>query len=699
LGEEERRDLALRAKRKGGWWIVNITDILSLLGDPQRALSMFPNPSVWPTLAQDALRGYQVYNIALILGGLLFLLGAASSVIAYQTGRGFKPLLNLLIVSLAGSLFVGEPLSDCMPNTGYPCIVDKRVELVNPATSNISYTVETLNFSSALNQGDTYVLRDDMRQPSSQAMVVALPPYVRYEYGEPLPKLWGQLEGLWHQLAEGSNLALASSLAKYQDQIREQKELLVKLFVVNLGLGAAGLLSDATFTNLVTNLGQRMTSRTVRGAFGVALLGGAGQTLSTGIAILTETIKMVAALLALVPIFIVLSYGFIVSLSGFVFYLVAFLFPLFVGVAAIWGVAAIFAPLRLALVSLLIPTVVSPIVGASLHMIYGYNQSVEEFLSTVDTPEKKTLLDELPMVSDPMASFVASELTRTVAMQLKNTALCLSPYFQRQENGRYVYVQPSQTASPVSYGKCYQNDKVSPTGFSLGGSRPTGADAMSYPIWELRGDLTQFYNDLMSYLNHTPETVGVIDLTSPLKLRALLRLAKTYNIPLSLPEDSNTYAVTLEAHLRDVIARQNLNLTIPQGSVKNALRKLGADINLANVVPDNLKSKFTYSDGGGNQSSLLDGTGGTPSYAWNTVRRVALATEAGISQSELNAAGASQAALSLIVSTAVSMAISLAVIGALWNMSGMVYQATVNGAQGVVEAPGLSHLGGLFRVR
>jgi len=91
--------------------------------------------------------------------------------------------------------------------------------------------------------------------------------------------------------------------------------------------------------------------------------------------------------------------------------------------------------------------------------------------------------------------------------------------------------------------------------------------------------------------------------------------------------------------------------------------------------------------------------GGTPSYAWNTVRRVALATEAGISQGELNAAGASQAALSLLVSTGVSMAISLVVIGALWSMSGMVYQATVNGAQGVVEAPGLSYLGGLFRVR
>jgi hypothetical protein len=677
---------------------VNIADILALLGDPQRALSIFPNPGVWPTLAQDALRGYQVYNIALILGGLLFLLGAASSVIAYQTGRGFKPLLNLLIVSLAGSLFVGKPLSDCMPNTGYPCIVDKRVELVNPATSNISYTVEKLDFSKAQTYGDTYVLPDVQRQPSSQAMAVTLPPYVRYEYSEPLPKLWGQLEGLWRQLAEGSNLALASSLAKYQDQIREQKELLVKLFVVNLGLGAAGILADSTFTNLVANLGKNMTSRTARGAFGVALLGGAGQTLSTGIAILTETIKMVAALLALVPIFIVLSYGFIISLSGFVFYLVAFLFPLFVGVGAIWGVAAIFAPLRLALVSLLIPTVVSPIVGASLHMVYGYNQSLEDFLSTVDTPAKKDLLDELPMINDPMASFVASELTRTVAMQLKNTALCLSPYFQRQENGRYVYVQPAQTASPVSYGKCYKNEDVSPMGFSLRGTVPApppGPDAASYPIWEFQGNLTQFYNDLMSYLNNTPETIGVIDLTSPLKLKALLRLAERYKIPLSLPKDRDTYAVALEAHLRDVIARQNVNLPIPPGSVKNALGKLGAGINLSKVPP-NLQSAFTYNNGGGN---LLDGTEGTPPYAWNTVRRVALAAEAGISQGELNAAGASQAALSLIVSTAVSMAISLAVIGALWSMSGMVYRATINGAQGVVEAPGLSYLGGLFRPR
>jgi hypothetical protein len=440
-----------------------------------------------------------------------------------------------------------------------------------------------------------------------------------------------------------------------------------------------------------------MTSRTAGGAFGVALLGGAGQTLSTGIAILTETIKIVAALLALVPIFIVLSYGFVISLSGFVFYLVAFLFPLFVGVGAIWGVAAILAPLRLALVSLLIPTVVSPIVGASLHMIYGYNQSIEEFLSTANT-RGKDLLDELPMVSDPMASFVASELTRTVAMQLKNTALCLSPYFQRQENGQYVYVQPAQTASPVSYGKCYQNDKVSPTGFFLGGVLPAGADATSYPISMFQGDVTQFYNDLMSYLNHTPETIGVIDLTSPLKLKALLRLAKRYNIHLSLTAYSNRYADTLEAQLRDVVAKQNVNLPIPQGSVKRALDKLGVKINLNNV-PDNLKGKFTYRDGSGSQTILLDEVGGTPSYAWNTVRRTALATEAGISQGELNAAGASQAALSLLVSTAVSMAISLVVIGALWSMSGMVYQATVNGAQGVVEAPGLSYLGGLFRMR
>ncbi len=681
---------------------MNIADILSLLGDPQRALSMFPNPGVWPTLAQDALRGYQVYNIALILGGLLFLLGAASSVIAYQTGRGFKPLLNLLIVSLAGSLFVGKPLSDCVPDTGYPCIVDKRVELVNPTTSKISYTVEELDFSGAGRQNDTYVLPDAMRRNTQKEMEVTLPPYVRYVYGEPLPKLWGPIEGLWRQLAEGSNLALASSLAKYQEQIREQRELLVKLFVVNLGLGAAGLLADATFTNLVTSLGKYMTSRTASGAFAVALLGGAGQTLSAGIAILAETIKIVAALLALVPIFIVLSYGFIISLSGFAFYLVAFLFPLFVGVAAIWGVAAIFAPLRLALVSLLIPTIVSPIVGASLHMIYGYNQSLEEFLSTVDTPEKKGLLDELPMVSDPMASFVASEVTRTVAMQLKNTALCLAPYFQRRENGQYVYVQPAQTASPVSYGKCYQ--KVFPTGFSLGGGDPlpAGVDAASYPIFQLQGDqevLTLFYNDLMSYLNNTPETVGVIDLTSPLKLKALLRLAKKYNIFLSLTPDRNQYASTLEAHLKEVIAKQNLNLTIPPGSVRRALDKLGSEINLNNV-PNNLRGKFTYSDGGGNPSSLLEEEwSGSPHYAWNIVRRVALATEAGVSQSEVNAAGASQAALSLIVSAAVSMAISLVVIGALWGMSGMVYQATINGAQGIIEAPGLSHLGSLFRLR
>lgn len=681
---------------------MNITDILSLLGDPGRALSMFPNPSVWPTLAQDALRGYQVYNIALILGGLLFLLGAASSVIAYQTGRGFGPLLNLLIVSLAGSLFVGAPMRDCIPGTGYPCIVDKRVELVNPTTSRISYTTEKLDFSNATQRGETYTLADDKRRIDKKEATVTLPPYVRYEYKEPLPKLWGQLEGLWRQLAEGSNLALASSLAKYQEQILQQRELLVKLFVVNLGLGAAGILADAAFTNFVASVGKSMPSRTAAGAFGVAALGGAAQTLSTGIAILTETIKIVAALLALVPLFIVLSYGFVISLSGFIFYLVAFLFPLFVGVAAIWGIAAILAPLRLALVSLLIPTIISPIVGASLHMIYGYNQSVEEFLSTADKPETKTLLDELPMVSDPMASFVASELTRTVAMQLRNTALCLSPYFQRQENGRYVYVKPAETASPVSYGKCYRNEDVSPPnspneGFILREPPPPAPDAASYPIREFRGDLTQFYNDLMSYLNHTPETIGTIDLTSPLKLRSLLNLAKRYDIRLSLPSDQNIYATTLEAHLRAVIARQNANLPIPPRSVEGALSKLGKKIDLGKV-PKDLEKKFS-SDGKGSPPILLDEVGGTPSYAWNTVRRMALATEAGISQSELNAAGASQAALSLLVSTAVAMAISLVVIGALWSMSGMVYQATVNGAQGVVEAPGLSYLGGLFRVR
>ncbi len=675
---------------------MNITDILSLLGDPGRALSMFPNPSVWPTLAQDALRGYQVYNIALILGGLLFLLGAASSVIAYQTGRGFGPLLNLLIVSLAGSLFVGAPLRDCIPGTGYPCIVDKRVELVNPTTSGISYAAEKLDFSNVTPGRDgTYVLRDDQRQITPKTVTVTLPPYVRYEYREPLPRLWGQLEGLWRQLAEGSNLALASSLAKYQDQIRQQRELLVKLFVVNLSLGATSLLADNTFANYVANIGKSMPSRTAAGAFGVAALGAAGQTVSTGIAILTETIKIVAALLALVPLFIVLSYGFVISLSGFVFYLVAFIFPLFVGVAAIWGVAAILAPLRLALVSLLIPTIVSPIVGASLHMIYGYNQSIEEFLSTANKPERRDLLNELPMVSDPMASFVASELTRTVAMQLRNTALCLSPYFQRQENGRYVYVRPSETASPVSYGKCYEN--VSPGGFSLGGPFPFASEATSYPIREFSGDLTQFYNDLMSYLNHTPETIGTIDLTSPLKLKALLRLAERYKIHLSLPPHQSTYATTLEAHLTAVIARQKANVPLSPGSVERALNKLGKKIDLGKV-PDDLRKKFS-SDGKGNPPIFLDEVGGTPSYAWNTVRRMALATEAGISQGELNAAGASQAALSLIVSTAVAMAISLVVIGALWGMSGMVYQATVNGAQGVLEAPGLSYLGGLFRVR
>lgn len=344
-----------------------INQILSLLGNPAQILGLMPHPVIWPTLIQDTLRAYQAYAIAYYLGIFLLLLGILSGLLSYMSGlKGGGVFLNMFIMGSLWLTLTAPPQNDCLPDTGYPCVVAKSVSLENPTTDKITFAKETLDFSGVIPNGTVYKINDKDRNLTVKESYINLPPRVVYTYENPLPSIWSVIEGLWWHSATTANTALVSSLAKYQDGIDQARNQLMTLATAAFALNATASFGDALLRQAMFFLGTKWPRRP-----GLASLfvGGVSQAGSTGLAIVTETFKALAVALALTPLAIILTYGFIVAASGFVFYIAVFLFPIFVGLGALFGLRPILIPLQLMLVSILVPIIVSPYGDQSPHGI------------------------------------------------------------------------------------------------------------------------------------------------------------------------------------------------------------------------------------------------------------------------------------------------------------------------------------------
>lgn len=668
-----------------------LNQILSLLGNPEAALNLFPNPASWPILLQDALRSYRVHEIAYALGALLLLLGAASTVMSYMTGfKGAKVFFNLLLVGLLWGALTAPPKNDCLPDSGYPCVVQKEVELVNPAGEKIPYIQEQLDFSGAKGGGDYWVLPDDKRAIAQKEATSAIPPYIRYQYKTPLPPLWAGAEGLWWTLSGTANRSLQSTLLRYQEEIQDTRTRLLALVKTAFTINMAGTLTDAA-VNLAVFKG--LTSKSAVGKASAILLGGAtGQMTNTGIAMITELFKSVAVIMALAPLTLILTYGFIVSLAGFAFYVSIFLFPIFIGLGALFGAQTVVFPLRLILVSLLVPVLVSPLVGTSIHMTYGYNTALKQFL---ETSADKGALAEVPMKDDPVSAFVGSLVLQAMAKQAFNAYLCMRPYFEKTTGGKYQYTgnpdRKSVTYPDGGIKTCYLDNGSGflmwPPAYAEAPGTKEVSVLLSVPLAggkNLPASPEDFFVRLAAYTNDG--AASMLDLTSPLKLKQLRNLINDYGLVFYLP--GNTPSLLAEA-IRGANIDPKVKDTFTEAKIRNAYFNLGKEMD-----PNNVKSfKEELGQFKAKESGIYSSD---PPAALHVLDRYILADRLGLDNTAIGNGGLAQTALAFFVSSVVSLALSLIVIGATWGLMGAAFGAAVRGGDTVIEAPGLAGFSGIM---
>lgn len=692
-----------------------LSQILSLLGNPQSALGLMPNPASWPVLMQDAMRSYRVHEIAYWIGILFLLLGAASSVLSYMTqARGAKVFLNLLLVGVLWGALVQKPQNDCLPGSGYPCVVQKKVYLENPnANANlgwVTYAKETLNFGNVSpDSNGRFVLKNEHRNIKVVQEAGILPPYIRYEYAQSLGPIWSMVEDLWWTLSRGANTNLMASLLSYQKEIVLTRQQLLSLVKTTFAINAAGTLADAIAQMAVYRAlaGAKDYRGALKGIVTVAGAGAATQSMGTGIAIITELAKSLAVILALAPLAMILTYGFVVSMAGFAFYLILFTFPIFIGLGALFGAQTVAFPIRLLLVSLLVPVLVSPLVGASVHMTYGYQAALQQFL---ETSADKDLLKEIPMKDDPVSAYVGATVVQIAAKQLHNTYLCLKPYFQRDGNN-YVY-RPKYDSGPVKFpdgniATCYDDaggNLTRPVQFATQVSMDSLGAILALPVMpdtlnRNSANLNRFFNDLAAYTNDGAATM--LDLTSPMKLQQLRKLVNRYGLRFSMPLPMTSMSNILAQGMNKL--GPEVSKTFTPSKIKTALENLGKgmDPNSFKKNEDMKSNLGQFQIGKTSEECGIGGTSGqcqqsTPVEVLYILDRFILANQMGLDDSLLGNGGLAQTALSVFVSTLVSMILSLIVIGATWNMMGMVFGATVRAGDTVIEAPGLGGFAGLM---
>lgn len=693
-----------------------VTQILSLLGNPSQLLNLIPNPVTWPTLTQDALRAYKVDHIAYWMGLFFLLLGLVSAVLGYMTGnRGMRTIAHVMVIGILWALLTKPPVDQCIENSGYPCVVEKTVKLVRPSEGGFTYYKEKLDFKGAVPEGGVYLLRHKDRSIAVEEAKINFPPYIKYEYTHPLPYPWDKVEEFWWFSSNTANNNIVASLARYQEGIEAARSQLVGLAVTAFSINTVGAITDAGLyaltLALANKVGQRNLKEWLFSGLKVFGLGAASQGVNTGIAIIVEIFKTMALVLAITPLAIMLTYGFIVATAGFTFYLTLVLFPIFIGLGAIFGFRPVAFPLQLMLVSLITPIVVAPLMGASLHMLYGYNASVQQFL---ETSSDRELMGEVKTKDSPLNAFIASTVVNAMAKQLYNTYICLSPYFSKDLSGQYIYgdapFEGPYLPATGGVATCFDVDASEkrlalPLRWSRDAQKAKNLDlAINVPIKdtgkkiESVDRLKKFFSDLAAYTNDG--NVTMLELSSPQKLRQLRNIALRYGITFSGVSNKGEFSEIVK-EIHEKLSKED-RAVFSQAAMLKAYDELGKAMgtHLQSYPKRDELAQFRFSQSledcnllGDNR--CLPGGSETP---LRILDRILLANMMGLEDDYLSTGGLTATALSTLVSAIVSLALSIVVIGATWGIMGAVFGAAVQTSGSVLEPPGLSGFSGLMNL-
>lgn len=704
-----------------------IGQILDLLGNPRAAMGLLPHPASWPTAFQDALRAYMVPNIAWYIGLLLILLALASSIVSILTNqRGMRSLLGTLILVSLWGILAPQPGNSCIPDSGYPCVVNKTVQIVSPGgNAEVEIWQNTIdengNFRSLTNPGQVVPIPSTVTKTLVKNLKT--PAYAKYVYND-IPQMHSLIESVWWLAQETGTRGVAFSMIRYQDGIEKTRKKLVEIFATTLlvNVVGSGVNSLAAYIPLVL-AGKGGKGGAVIG-FGGGLFGGAlGGAVSLATAGVVEVAKAIAAAIALAPLAVSFTYSLAIAGSGFLFYLVFFLFPLFLGLAALFGVSIIRLPLQIMIFSIMIPLIMSPLVGATMHMLYGYNDMVER---VGEKTFPKELMSELPRKDKPADPFMANLVHTMVVEQLRNTYECLRPFFP---NGELVERLPDKLNVPgIATPECYTTNDgqtlnfqgnefkfLDRSRFGQPAARPREVSIesfLSYPIQGTgktinRGNIKIFYKDLGSLLGDG--LANNLDLLTPRKLEQMGRIISRYGIEFSVPPGNfvDNFAHAVYATIGEELRRERRRIT--EEDFKSSLRFLGVVFKPEAkdaLIERKAEKKFIHLREGGSADVCgldMDGNPDTNdvnsscliSLPWEIsfiIDRYILANELGVPESIYGSGNLAHTALSLVVSMVSMIAISLVVFAAGWSLLGTVLSTGIDGLAKLTEPPGLTPL-------
>jgi hypothetical protein len=455
-----------------------LEQFLGTIASPQGAFESLPHSASWIAFFQDALRSYKLINLSYYLGGLLLFIALLKTV--YDYIQGYRVARQVVAIGVASFLFAAlatPPRDECVKNTGYPCLVEKRLEL-KQGLKSIAYAEEELDWKKAKYDSATgvYKLTDAPGQPNQRQITVKTKDlshvrYLTYEYPFGFTPVWDRIEEFWWSTYATANTALASMVVKYAESANETRD---TLFV---------LIRDVFATSTTKGLLDEVlpyvgVAGGLRRAGVAAFAGGVSGATDVPLAMLANSVRTMAILIASAPVALILTYHVLAALSGFILYLIIFLAPIFIGLSAIFGLPILSFPARLLVSIFVVPILSSTVLGTSLHLIYQYTDNLRTFVesNTDEDTRDATVVDLYADFKDmPVASPVlAYYLSQLAAYQLSNLYACMKDggFLIINESGRPTY-QENPPSPSVDKEVCGQGGEQV--------KRLMGGGATSYP--------------------------------------------------------------------------------------------------------------------------------------------------------------------------------------------------------------------------
>lgn len=428
-----------------------LQQFLGTIANPQGAFETLPHSASWIAFFQDALRSYKLINLTYYLGGLLLLIALIKTL--YEYIQGYRVARQVVAIGVASFLFAAlatPPRDECVKDSGYPCLVEKRLELKR-GLSSITYAEEKLDWKVAKYEGGVYKLTDAPGQPNQRQIVIKTKDfsgirYLTYEYPAGFTPVWERIEDLWWSAYATANVALASMVAKYAESASETRSTLFVLirdvFATNT---TKGLLDEVLpFVGVAGGLKRAGVAAAAGGVSGAA---------DIPLAMLSNSVRTMAILIASAPVALILTYHVLAALSGFILYLIIFLAPIFIGLSALFGLPILSFPARLLVSIFVVPILSSTVLGTSLHLIYQYTDDLRSFVESNTDEDARDMAvadfyadyEKLPIASPVLAYY----LSQLAAYQLSNLYACLKDggFLIIDENGRPTYQEspPSPT--------------------------------------------------------------------------------------------------------------------------------------------------------------------------------------------------------------------------------------------------------------